>query len=426
MHELLATFYFREEHGRALILQNRGEYAVFFLKNALFDDPARRDGEVKEFFELLALLRYLDRGGYITLYRPVTENMYFIQDYFDAPRVVDGRLLLDTKGNHSASPDTIRDAAGNTLYRGIILRGDHYRLVAATVAGTLLISDALASLLQPATIAPPVAPRRGKSGPTTTLSLLLILALSCAASLASSYWLHERMEGRDRSRLPAERRSSSDTIPPPPPELEKGRKYYGIDISKYNPGILTGITLHDSITFIICKATEGTTYTDPSFDANHDLIRAGDYLLGAYHFYRSGDNPAAQAAFFWKVISAKGETDIAPVVDVEQESLPGNAAIDPDTFQSDLLAFLDHLRARCRRVPIIYTNRPFANEYLTDRRFSRYPLWIADYARRDAPRLPETWKEVGYTIWQKKDNHSIASRLADLDVYSGKLSELTR
>lgn len=56
-----------------------------------------------------------------------------------------------------------------------------------------------------------------------------------------------------------------------------------------------------------------------------DLIRKGNYLLGAYHFYCSGDKPAEQAGFFWKVISAKGATDIAPMVDVEQGSLPAKS-----------------------------------------------------------------------------------------------------
>jgi lysozyme len=189
---------------------------------------------------------------------------------------------------------------------------------------------------------------------------------------------------------------------------------------------VSGITLHDSITFVICKATEGVTYTDPYFNSNWDLIRAGKYILGAYHFYRSDDKPTKQADFFWKVISAKGTTDIAPVVDVEQESLPADEEIDAGDFQADLLTFMENLQEKSKRTPFIYTNHAFANKYLTDNRFSCYPLWIADYSNTHAPTLPKTWQEAGYTLWQKKNNYSVDSHLSDFDVYYGKLSDLTK
>ncbi|MDR1671862.1 MAG: hypothetical protein LBS09_00110 [Bacteroidales bacterium] len=474
MHELLKTFYFREENGRALIVQNQGEYAVFFLKPELFDDAEKRDDEVKRFFELLALLSYLNRRGYITVYRHVTEKMYFIQDCFDAPKVVNNQLLLNTKGYYSSSPDTIRDPNKNTVYSGVIFRDDHYRLILETVAGTLLISGTLGELLPSAeTAASEVAPentdgnteiqkienktkkefnklkdnnmnnelntvpKRGKAKTALLYLFVVFLALTCAAALASSYWLYIRMENHAQSLslLSESYRSFQDSILaanaqatelPPATPVEVEKTYYGIDISKYNRNIVSEITLHDSITFIICKATEGVTYTDPYFNSNWDIIRAGNYLLGAYHFYRYGDTPARQADFFWKVVSAKGTTDIAPVVDVEQESLPHDVEIDANKFQTDLLAFLENLQAKCKRSPIIYTNHSFANKYLTDSRFSRYRLWIADYTHHDTPVLPKTWKEAGYTIWQKKDNQSVGSRIADFDIYFGKLSDLTK
>jgi hypothetical protein len=148
MHELLKTFYFREEYGRALIVQNQGEYAVFFLKPELFDDREKRDSEVKRFFELISLLNYLNRKGYITVYRHVTEKMYFVQDGFDAPKVINNQLLLNTKGYFSSSPDTVRDTNKSLVFSGIIIRDDHYRLILSVAVGTLLISGTLGDLLQ--------------------------------------------------------------------------------------------------------------------------------------------------------------------------------------------------------------------------------------------------------------------------------------
>jgi lysozyme len=138
------------------------------------------------------------------------------------------------------------------------------------------------------------------------------------------------------------------------------------------------------------------------------------------------DRGTKQADFFRKVVSSQGKTDIAPVVDIEQESLPENEDIDTDKLQMEILACLERLQETCKRIPIIYTNHPFANKYLTDSRFSNYPLWIADYTHRDAPVLPKVWKNAGYKIWQKKDNHSIGSHIADFDVFFGKLEDLTK
>jgi lysozyme len=339
------------------------------------------------------------------------------------------------------------------------------------VAGTLLVSASLGDLLQPAeTAASEVVPEnadidvetrniadeiekefnklknndmnkrletvpgRGMFKTVMLYLFFIFLTLGCAVSLASSYWLYVRMEihAHHLSLLSENYLSLQDsilnacakTVEAPPVEVEK--LYYGLDISRYNRDIVSEITRHDSITFIICKATEGVTYTDPYFNSNWDLIRSGNYLLGAYHFYRSNDEPAMQAEFFWRVISSKGVTDIATVVDVEQEGLPHDEKTDADEFQANLLAFLENLQKKCNRSPFIYTNRPFANKYLTDKRFSRYRLWIADYTHATTPALPIAWKETGYTLWQKKNNYSVGPNLVDFDVYFGKLSDLTK
>jgi hypothetical protein len=147
MNKLLKTFFFREEHGRALIIQNQGEYAAFFLKTELFEKKEKRDEEVRHFLELLALLNYLGKNGYITIYRHATEKMYYIQDSFDAPRVVNNTLFLNTKGYYSSTPDTIHDGNKNVIYKGVIFRDYHYNLILGAAIGNLLVSELLAGLL---------------------------------------------------------------------------------------------------------------------------------------------------------------------------------------------------------------------------------------------------------------------------------------
>lgn len=363
INKILETFFFKEEEGRALIIQNLGEYAVFFMKTEVFDHKEQRDEEVKNLLELLALLNYLDRSGYITIYRHITEKLYYVQDYFDAPRVINNTLFFNTKGYYSSAPDTILDGNKNIIYKGIIFRDYHYKLILGTTVGNLLVSESLAALLN----APdcPVASlstvkkkkvviNKDKEKMNKSLFPYLILffmLLNLAALMGMTYLLYFRMEAYEQKLLHifSEYKTGTDRLTT---ANVKGIKmenmtskavkkaYYGIDISKFNREIVPEITLHDSITFVICKATEGVTYTDPYFYSNVDFIRSGDYLWGAYHFYRAQDKGEKQADFFWKTISGQGTIDIAPVVDIEQESLPVNKEINTAELQAEILACL--------------------------------------------------------------------------------------
>jgi lysozyme len=59
----------------------------------------------------------------------------------------------------------------------------------------------------------------------------------------------------------------------------------GIDISKFQGNEINQLNKQtDQLTFIICKATEGITYTDPDFKTNWPMIQSKGYVRGAYHF----------------------------------------------------------------------------------------------------------------------------------------------
>lgn len=69
----------------------------------------------------------------------------------------------------------------------------------------------------------------------------------------------------------------------------------GLDLSMWQ-SVGTGDGDYD---FIICKATEGVGYTDPSCDAHYQRAKSQGKLLGVYHFARPGYNdPIAEADWF--------------------------------------------------------------------------------------------------------------------------------
>ena len=62
---------------------------------------------------------------------------------------------------------------------------------------------------------------------------------------------------------------------------------YGIDVSDFQGDEVDFLDKQkDSLSFVICKATEGITYTDPEFQNNWKTIPEKGFIRGAYHFYR--------------------------------------------------------------------------------------------------------------------------------------------
>lgn len=214
--------------------------------------------------------------------------------------------------------------------------------------------------------------------------------------------------------------SVPDTVNPahlPFPGLATIPHVYGIDLSKYQGDLLEEIKQLDTLHFVICKATEGNTLIDARFIANWQRLRQLAVLRGVYHFYISKDDPIKQAQHFLKTLGDVQAADIPLILDVEEESLRG--VIDTANFHQSLLSFLHYLEQQSHQKPIIYTDPSFADQYLRNSSFADYPLWIADYTKKESPVLPVTWKKKGYVFWQRNDSHTLHSQRTDFDVFNG-------
>jgi len=198
---------------------------------------------------------------------------------------------------------------------------------------------------------------------------------------------------------------------------------HGIDVSKFQ-GEINWSSLQNKIQFAFCKATEGETYTDVDFKKNWEHLQDNNIIRGAYHFYRSNDNPIKQAYFFSKTVQPYLTTDIPLVLDIEKGSLVGQ--INKDSLSIQLITFLEHLEKLTNKKPVIYTSISFANEYLTSQKFNTYPLWIANYTTSDIPRLPNTWNNTNWLFWQKTDQYKETdiSGNVDFDLFNGTTTDL--
>jgi lysozyme len=213
-----------------------------------------------------------------------------------------------------------------------------------------------------------------------------------------------------------------------PTEVEKKKTpsfVYGIDISMFQSNEINTLTKQEGgLQFIICKATEGVTYTDPKFLYNWKTIKEKSFVRGAYHFYRSEDNPLHQAASFLNAIATIDPTDLPPIIDFEEAGIDASQSVSE--IQSNLKVFINEIEKKLKRTPIIYTDVIIGNKYLNDASFAKYSLWIASYDGKETPDIPNTWKEKGWTVWQKSDRYKIDGTTDDFDVFNGSLQELKR
>ena len=118
----------------------------------------------------------------------------------------------------------------------------------------------------------------------------------------------------------------------------------GIDLSHWQGSF----TYQGNIDFIIQKATEGWSWTDPKFEEFLPEVKKVP-IRGAYHYFRTGFDAVAQAAHFWKTV--KDHDFHFLVVDYEST----NNILDRPGAEN-LLKFWDKLGTLTDLPIVLYTN----------------------------------------------------------------------
>ncbi|WP_299694989.1 GH25 family lysozyme [uncultured Tateyamaria sp.] len=191
----------------------------------------------------------------------------------------------------------------------------------------------------------------------------------------------------------------------------------GIDVSKWQGGDIDYATVKDNgMAYVFVKATEGNTEVDPDFARNFANAKAAGLLVGAYHFFITGDAPQTQFDNYSKAVTLRAG-DLPPVVDIE--TLDGGTAAEvPGALQQ----FLDLLEQHYGTPPIIYSGESFANSDLNG--FGNYPLWVAEYTSASSPKLPRGWDT--WTFWQYSQSGKVAGidGAVDLNRFNGDAAQL--
>lgn len=204
----------------------------------------------------------------------------------------------------------------------------------------------------------------------------------------------------------------------------------GIDVSYWNAGIDWPKVRATGQRFVFIKASEGETYSDPTFDDNWFGAKSAGLLRGAYCFFRPKADPKKQAARFIEYIKSMNDNgELPPALDLE--ATDGQTK---DKIIARAKIWLDEVEKAFGRKPIIYSGQYFLQDYFSvpgggpPDWAKDYPLWLAQYPYHYTPgmqpTLPNGWFK--WTFWQYSETGKVngINAKVDLDVFNGTLEEL--
>jgi hypothetical protein len=139
------------------------------------------------------------------------------------------------------------------------------------------------------------------------------------------------------------------------------------------------------LSFVIIKATEGTSYISPDMAVQTAHARKHGLLVGFYHFLRPGDMRKQAAYFVEKCLSVEGDTLWADWED------PKVSCADKDAFIREVK------RLRPTHKVGLYANRDYW-VHRDDTSYCGDALWIAQYnGSAGHPNIQHAWMIDQYT-----------------------------
>ncbi|HEX7661780.1 MAG TPA: lysozyme [Pseudonocardiaceae bacterium] len=198
----------------------------------------------------------------------------------------------------------------------------------------------------------------------------------------------------------------------------------GFDVSSHQPGVDFRRAAAGGARFAYVKATEGTSYINPSFAQQYNGAFDAGLIRGAYHFaLPNRSSGKAQADYFighgggW---SRDGRT-LPPMLDIEYNPYGATCyGLSASAMAGWVRDFATEVHTRTGRWPTIYTSTSWWHQCTGDRvdLATQDPLFVARYAGQPGP-LPSRW--TYWTFWQYSDSGSLPG---DQDYFDGSQERL--
>jgi GH25 family lysozyme M1 (1,4-beta-N-acetylmuramidase) len=143
---------------------------------------------------------------------------------------------------------------------------------------------------------------------------------------------------------------------------------------------------------VIHKATVGTAKLDPGYSQRKQEALKRGYLWGSYHFGVAG-HPAKQADFYLDTVQPGADELIA----LDLEDAQSKTLMNVD----EAIVFIERVKARTGRYPVLYTNHASArliSAKYQNSVFAQTPLWYARFKSKVTDFPSGVWPS--YTLWQ--------------------------
>ena len=163
-----------------------------------------------------------------------------------------------------------------------------------------------------------------------------------------------------------------------------------VDISSNNGAVEWPHVRAAGIRGVWLKATEGSSYTDPTFAAHRTRAAAAGLRVGAYHFARPDHNSAAvEARHFAAVVGKVGRRELRPVLDLEVQGLR------PHELEAWARTFNQQVHLLLHVAPAFYASTAYIAALELTRPIGD-GLWLANYGVNDghvhAVTAPRPWR----------------------------------
>jgi GH25 family lysozyme M1 (1,4-beta-N-acetylmuramidase) len=199
----------------------------------------------------------------------------------------------------------------------------------------------------------------------------------------------------------------------------------GVDVSNWQGTIIWSKVAAAGKHFAYMKASEDTTYVDPTYATNRQQAHAAGLYVGAYHFATPTTTPGdaiAQADHFLAAATpAKG--DLLPVLDLER-----SGGLTQTQLIAWVQAYVGRIYQRLGVRATIYVSPNFWTNYMGDTTWFATSgfnvLWIAHWTTATTPLVPgANWGGKGWAFWQYTSDGTVPGigGRVDLDRYNGKI-----
>jgi lysozyme len=195
----------------------------------------------------------------------------------------------------------------------------------------------------------------------------------------------------------------------------------GVDVSHHQGNIDWQKVKEAGMSFAFIKSTEGVGYEDPLFAKNYKEAKEAGLITGAYHYATPStmEDAVAEADYFIETITKYGgfqQDDLPPALDLEEDK-----GLDQDQLSSWARKWIERVKEKIGRQPIIYTYKWFAqtklNESLND-----IPLWFARYGVNQ-PEDSGGWTQWTFLQYSSKGSVSGIKGNVDLNEFDGSFEQ---